>query len=191
MAWKLIFIPVALLILLGTGMFVFVKETAPENPQINAPSLKFYQSDAFKISFSYPDRLYLQERIGTGRPGERLVLVLVEDTPGNRDLIEGRSPLATEEPPSITIDVFQNTKGLTADEWAKEDANWAMGSRELRPVVVGDVSGISFFWDGLYSGKTAIVTQDRLVYALSVTWITPDDLLIKDFDALLDSIKFE
>lgn len=156
----------------------------------SAAGTALYGSDTYGISFAYPTLYYLREsEAGTAERPQGSV-VLVEDTPENRDLLDGVSTEPREGPTSITIDVYENPDGLSAEAWAERDTNWTVSSRATSTVSVGGFEGISFQWDGLYAGKTVIVAADGKAYVFSVTWMTDQDRIIADFNALLQTVGF-
>jgi hypothetical protein len=55
---------------------------------------------------------------------------------------------------------------------------------------VGGVSANTFIWDGLYMGKTTVVSQGAYVYVFRVTYLSREDQLLQDEETLLKSVKF-
>lgn len=148
-----------------------------------------YQNQEFGISFEYPSGYYLKERNDVGALGvPQLSVLMVEDTQMHRDIIDGKVG-ATEGPTSIMVDAYQNPDQLSAVEWAKQDTNWKITSRELETLRVAGESAVSFTWDGLYQGKSIIVTKGTHAYVLSVTWNSPEDQILKDFDMVLRTVQ--
>lgn len=154
-------------------------------------SMVAYSSAEYKVSFEHPSGLYRKEFTNMGTPEKpQLAVVLVEDTQVNRDILDGKSELGGEGPTAITLDAYQNPDELSAEEWANQDTNWALSDKATTPVSVAGQSGFSFNWDGLYQGKSVVVTKGKLAYVFSVTWLTPEDQIIKDFDMVLNSVAF-
>jgi len=175
-------------VVLGGGIWYFGRSGEVEAPK---QSLTPYSSTEYKVSFSYPSGLYLKEIPNVGTPeNPQLAVVLVENTQVNRDILDGKSIEGGEGPTAITAQAYPNPDGLSAQAWAEQDASWAMNVKDLTPVVIGGQDGISFDWDGLYRGRSVILAKGTLAYVFSVTWITPEDQLIKDFDMVLDSTTF-
>ncbi len=154
------------------------------------PTIQTYQNAASGLTFYYPSLYYLREReVGTQKKPQTS-LVLVEDTQVNRDLLDGKTVEAREGPTSITVDIYHNQNGLSASEWAKNDTNWNLGSKKTKSVMVGGREGVSFDWDGLYKGKSAVVTVGKRVYVFSVTSMDPGDRILIDYEAVLKSAVF-
>lgn len=154
-------------------------------------AMKTYRNDDMGISFSYDPLYYLKEReVGT-KERPQTAIVLVEDTNENRAILDGVSTEVREGPTAITVDIYENDRGLSPLAWAEQDTNWSTGMKTTEPASVGGESGISFLWDGLYPGKSVILTKGTKTYVLSVTWLTPEDRIRVDFDALVASVRFE
>jgi len=180
------------IVLVLAGYLAFRTGEAPVvAPIINdeQPALLRYAAPEYGLAFDYSPGYYLKER--KEGPGNRpeLVVVLVEDTQDNRDVIEGRVTEGREGPPSITIEVHPNPDRLPAHDWVRADTNWTVRTSEAAPVGRGQITGVTYSWDGLYSGKSVIVTKGERAYVFSVTWLTPEDRLLAEFDRILASVE--
>lgn len=135
------------------------------------------------LSFRFPGAYTLTQLSAPG--AETLMLIRREDVV---------APEAGEGPTAITIALYDNPGGIRADTWAREDArsNFAL-SRDgtLSPQRLAGKDGVSFGWSGLYEGKTVAVSAPPRLYAFSVTWMTAEDAILRDFDALLASVRLE
>lgn len=148
-----------------------------------------YSNTKYGIAFQYPSDLYIKEReVGTAAKPQ-LSITLVRDTQENRDLINGKSKTATEGPVSITIDVYMNPENLVAREWVSKATNWSMATKEAVPIKVGDRNGMTFSWSGLYEGKTIVLTEGMRAYVLAVTWMDPQEQIIRDMAMILHNIE--
>jgi len=150
-------------------------------------NVRTYSSPAHGISFHYSPSLYLKE-VETPSSRPLLSVVLVEDTIENRDVLEGRSTIAREGPVSITIEVYPNPDELPAEDWVRSDTNWTVRTSEVAPIGRGQITGVTYSWSGLYEGKSVIVTEGSRAYVFSVTWLTPEDVVLAEFDRLLASV---
>lgn len=169
------------------GVETFRDCVAAEAPLIDTA---IYGSEVYGISFAYPTMYYLHEREAGTPERPQGSIVLVEDTQENRDLINGVSTEPREGPTSITIDIYENPNQLSALAWAERDTNWTISNRATTTVAVGGFEGVSFSWDGLYAGKTVVVAAGDKAYVFSVTWMTAEDRILTDFDAILEMISF-
>ncbi len=154
-------------------------------------ALRTYRNRDVGISFSYDPLYYLFEREAGTPERPQTAVALLEDTEENRAMIDGTTTESREGPTAITVDIYENTGGLSPLAWAEQDTNWNIGTKKTEPAAVGGESGVSFLWDGLYQGKSIIIVKGPKVYVFSVTWLTPEDRIRVDFDALLASVRFE
>lgn len=182
---------ISLVIVLVVGVVLYMYGSSSREAGTPKQSLVPYSSVEYKVAFEHPSGLYLKEipNVGTAEQPQ-LAVAMVEDTQVNRDILDGKSIEGGEGPTAITVEAYQNPTGLSAEKWAEQNTNWTVSSKNLQPASVANQDGISFNWDGLYQGKTIIVTKGKLAYAFSVTWLTPEDQLIKDFDMVLNSVVF-
>lgn len=183
---------IALVVVIG-GFIFFGNQPLPVANEISngKASMVPYENAEYALSFQYPSNLYLHERTDAGtseRP--QLSLFLVADTQENRDLLSGKTTEPREGPTGITVDVYQNPEKLSATDWLKSDTTWTVANSTAEPVTVGSHEGVSFTWSGLYEGKTVLFTQGDKAYVFTVTWMTPDDQIIRDFDMILNSLSF-
>lgn len=180
---------VVALVVVGTGFYFFNRVEAPMLPETGEKAAMLpYKNEAFGLSFQYPSTLYMLERNDIGTPDKpQLALFLAEDTQENRDVLEGRNTTPREGPTGIAITVFPNPSTLEASEWAKTDTNWTVANTSAQPIVVNGNEGISYTWSGLYEGRTVVLTKGDKAYVFSVTWLTPEDQIIKDFEMVLNS----
>lgn len=156
-----------------------------EVPQI---SENVYVNDAYGLTFTTPDGLYLKERDAGTVERPQLSISLVEDTQDNRDLLDGKVAEPREGPPAIAIDVYQNPDNLSTSEWVQQDTNWTVANSSSTSASVAGFDGVSFTWSGLYEGRTVVVTRGGFAYVFNVTWSGPEDRLIADFDSILNSV---
>lgn len=161
----------------------------PNIPKVTSVETRTYVSDTLGIKFDYPSNYILDEK-NTGSPERgRYTITLIENTPGNQDLISGK--VQGEGPVAITIDIFQNDLDkYTAEKWIMgvNDSNFKLGNGETASTTVGNMKGLEYSWSGLYEGKSHVISTSNYIYMFSVTRMTPDDQILKDFDALLNSV---
>lgn len=154
-----------------------------------------YASNTHGISFQYPSDYYLKETDEANVERSRHRITLIPNTPENRALIEGTYQGAPRElPPTISIDVFTNYPSTqTTESWIRgsRDSNYKQSQNEtLTNVTVGGEVAIAYRWTGLYEGETTAIARSTSVYAFSVTYFSPEDKLIQDYRAVLQTVKF-
>lgn len=172
------------------GIFYFSQKKSPTE---TADTIKTYTNASYGVTFSYPADYFLTEReVGNGER-YHYVIMLVEDTEFNRDLIAGKI-LGTEGPIAITLDIYQNNLDLlSAEAWMKNnsESNFKLGNGSYDVGSAGGLQVVSYLWDGLYRGKTVAIANDSNVYAFTATYNADSDMTIKDLDALLGSVKIK
>lgn len=189
---KGIAIGIAVVIAFG-AFFVYGQQTGMLTNDAFTPSqeqnvsFETYLNSAYGIAFQYPSNLYLSARESGTPERPQLGIVLVEDTETNREYIAGTAATVGEGPTAITVDVYPNPENLTAKDWAAKETTWSVANAEAVPVNVNGAEGVVYTWSGLYEGRTVILTKESKAYVFSVTWLTPEDQLLKDFDMVLTS----
>lgn len=184
---------VALILLVGgfyaLNAYIYHAKQGPAG--VDQSQNSSYTNAAYQLSFAYPRGYFLKEKIDAGtKELPQLSLVLVEDTPQHRALLNGEVTDAMEGPPSITIDVYTNEpRPLSVDAWVSARMNWMKNfTTEPTQTMVGGVPGLVYLWDGLYPGKSIVVSKGPYIYVFSVTWLSPDDQMLKDFDTILSTV---
>lgn len=174
-----------LVVFVVAGYFLLQPGSMPSVPpgQVAEPS---YASARHGFSFSHPDAYELAEFDAPGS-GERahhvITLMRKADLP---------VPQNGEEPPMITIDIYQNNlDNQTAEDWIRNDSrsNFKLGEGRLSTTVGGE-EALSYRWSGLYEGTTIVVAKPEWMYAFSVTYLEPGADIVQDFVTVRDSIRF-
>jgi len=147
-----------------------------------------YVSDDLGIAFQYPNAYAIGEHDqGNGERAHRdIVLIAKEDLP---------PPQNGEGPPAITIEMFQNNiENYTADAVIRSTnfTNYKLSpDGVVASTTVGGRDGLGFRWSGLYEGRSVVVALPNWVYVFSVTYLTPEDAIIDDFERILTTVRFK
>lgn len=179
----------ALVMLIGfylLGSLYVTKETEEKKQTIAS-----YTSVPAALSFEYPKGYYVLEKQVGSETNPQTAIVLVEDTEENRNVVNNVTDEVREWPTMITIDAYLNTKGLAPEVWAQQETTWKVSDKVLRPAIIGVSPAVQYNWSGLYEGTSTIVTSGTHAYVISVTWMTADDQIRKDYSALLQTLSFE
>lgn len=158
---------------------------------VEEPSATAYANAAYGIAFVYPNTLYLKESFAGIGDDARLEVTLVEDTLENRNAVNGNAAVPREAPAGIMIEAYKTGGDLAPADAAALTSTWNVATGSTTPIEIAGEEGIEYPWSGLYEGKTAIVVRGGYVYAFSVSWLTPDDTIIADFDSLMRTVSFE
>jgi hypothetical protein len=194
---KLLFLLGVIFIVLA-GVFVAVSKGLASlrmNPPVEQMGVQVeYASAEFGLRFEYPKTYFLVERNAGDGHRARHQVMLVEDTPGNRDIVAGRGP-ATEGPPAITFDIYQNNLDrYTTESWIRgtDDSNFKLSSEgRLTETTLGTEPAFSYRWSGLYEGTTRVTARPDWVYAYTVTYLNPGDQIVQDYVAIEKTVGFE
>lgn len=157
-------------------------------PTGSKASMVPYSNVEGALSFEYPSNLYIKEVKGGEKNPPKLALVLVQNTQENRDLLDGKITEPREGPTSITIDVYDNKTKLDAKAWVTKSTNWVIANSATTTVTVAGMSGFSYTWSGLYEGESVVLAKGDKAYVFSMTWLDPNDQIVRDFDMILNSL---
>ena len=143
-----------------------------------------------RASFGYPVGYERFDRPKITTTKTLGALVLYKGTEDNKNFFLGR-PTAQKEPPTtITLDVYTNEKNLSVKELLKKDSVYPIIQETIKPFVLDGKSGEYFEWDGLYRGRSVAVTYQGVTYIFSVTSLSLEDSILKDFEILLKTVRF-
>lgn len=153
-----------------------------------------FTSSSTGISFIYPGTYHLEEKnTGTGERS-RFTIVLMEDTEENKAVRDGTAP-PREGPVTITIDAFQNNlDSYTAESWIRgtNDSNYKLSpDGVIEETAISGEKALKYRWSGLYEGETYALAQGDWIFALSVTYMSKEDLIRTDFQKILDTVTFQ
>ncbi len=143
------------------------------------------------IRFEYPAYYLLTEATESESVYGKWNLTLVEDTKENRAMFASSSP-ARDGPTSITVDVYENTDTLTADSWVKTSSfsNYSLSVGDLQPTTLAERAAYSYTWSGLYEARSIVAATEDYVYSFSLQYLTPDDLILRNFERMIQSVEF-
>lgn len=155
---------------------------------VQAPQsgLTAFESAEFGLSFQYPNTydVVIQEEGNAERSWQTLVLLPVGYVP----------PQGGEGPATITIQKFPNPEGLTLEQWVHGDArsNWKLtvDDRASRSTTVAGEPALWYHYSALYENDSVAVAYGDTMYLFTVAWLSPEDSIRKELDALLSSVSF-
>lgn len=181
-------------VLVATGVLSFVllgsQRSTVQNFKNVSQDLNSYKNDMYGVSFTYPKELYLEEKeVGNAERGH-YVVSLTENTDTNKKLREGG--IVGEGPTAITLDIFQNNieKTLPVD-WMNgvSYSNFKLSNGLYATTSIAGVTGYMYDWDGLYRGHSIVFAHKENIVMISVTSLTPEDKLLKDFQTIISSLS--
>lgn len=177
-----IFIAILVVVVLGGLAYFMFKQTAAPAPTANVNT---YANETYGLTFDYPNYYRVDEReVGNGERGHWSVVLVDARLP--------EPPVGGEGPTTINVDIYQNNLDKqTVEEWVKNtnDSNFKLSpDGKLESFTFGGAPALSYTWDGLYRGETVAVAKGDYIYAFSVTTITPEDEIRRDFYRLLETV---
>lgn len=178
---------VGLLVVLGLALFAlqYKGEMGADGAET-----AIYSNPEIGLQFTYrtgPEGYVITEE--TPLPGDPHAAGLMRTIVLTQTADLNASPTPSEAPPTIMIRVVKNTTTQTSREWAVERLSY-MSAEEIRDTVVGGVDAVRYGADGLYASEEVTVTYGQNVYHFTGSYIDAESKLKKDFQPLLDSVKF-
>jgi hypothetical protein len=157
------------------------------------PQAKVYASEKFGFTMYYPEGYLIEER---DMPGGEMrghhVITLTADTPGNRDLREGKVA-GGEGPVAVTVDIVDNNLDQnSAEEWIKNSAgsNYKLSDGTIIPAVINGVEALSYHSTGLYEMDHAVFRHGDYIYMFTVSYADSKDPIRRDFQGIVTSVRF-
>ena len=149
-------------------------------------NMELFMDTVIGISFGYPDHYVVAQDV----PSEEGYLHSVTLTEKGVDA----SPVDSEGPPTIAIDVYvRDSSNRTIEDWIRGDrrSNFHLSPDAiLTQRTVGDDEGLSYSWDGLYTGESIGVMEGGRVFIFSVSYLSPEDRIKADFERIVSTVRF-
>jgi hypothetical protein len=182
-------------ILLLVGFFAFnsyiYHEKQGDEGSPISQALTTYNSEVMGVSFDY--------LVGT----EGYTLIKPENMDdGSSDFVDGVALLRTADyediqsgpdrggPPAINVRAF-NAPDTELIEWLEANSNFTnYQPDQSEPITIGDVEGIEYSWEGMFSGETAAVLYRGRVYMFDGTYSEKGDQRQADFRDILETVSF-
>ncbi len=182
---KTLFITLGLVVIMGVGFLFFYPASEGGKPITHI-------SSEYDISFSYPQNYMIALEQTRGGEREQHAIVLAEDTPENRELFSNPGS-ATEGPPTITVTIFQNNlDNYTLLNFVESTnfSNFKMSDGTKIETTVAGEPAWRYRATGLYENDNVVVVSPEYVYMFTAFFNSPDDQILKDFDVILETVKF-
>jgi len=176
-------IVIAAVVLLVGGFFL-VNTFITQEQQVKEEDLLLYENASQGFSLRYPEG-YVQ--VEPKEAGElKVSFSLTEEWEAFL-----AAPEAQEGPPAVTVEIFQNPENLPTVEWAagEKRSNLTAGTGDYVQVEVQGKAGIAYGWPGLHDGLSVALADRGLVYVISVTYLTLEDRIVRDFPLFLEFFK--
>jgi hypothetical protein len=173
----------------GGAYAYFARDVSTENPRVSSGQLQTYVNTDYGTSFQYPEN-YVVEGRNTGNGERERYTVTLMDRAAAENI-----PQNGEGPTAITVDIFQNDLDeQTPENWIKNNnnSNYKLSpDGVLTPTAVDGSPAFAYGWDGLYLGNSIVFSHSGNIVMLSVTFLTPDDVILGDFAVVVASMQLE
>ncbi|GEM_PF-881252 len=183
---KSISILVVGIVALGMGFMVASGRFSKPDEKLLV-KVNVYQNEQFGLSFSYPDRYVVTEKEVGDAHRRHYSIVLIEK-------VNIKVSKNGEGPTAITVDMYQNNLDKQSIvSWLKNsnESNFKLSDGKYASTTVDGGEAIHYKRSGLYEGETVALDYEDSILAFSVTYLTLEDRIRKDFEEVLKSVKFE
>ncbi|MCR4330793.1 MAG: hypothetical protein NUV49_02845 [Patescibacteria group bacterium] len=182
---KMFIVIIGLTVLIGSA---FLYPYLINKEQHNAS----YISSKYGLLFQYPQNYFVALEQTLDGEREQHAIVLAEDTPAVRELFSNPKS-ATEGPPTITITIFQNNLDrytLQSFVDGTNFSNFKLSDGKKTETIVGGEIAWRYRATGLYENDNIVVVRPDYVYMFTAFFNSPEDQILKDFDAVLKTVTF-
>ncbi len=137
------------------------------------------------VTFMYPDAYRLtseKHTVGT-TTWDSIVFVDKNYVP----------PVNGEGPTAISMSVFENPKGLTLEQWIKNEpqSNYKLSlDGTFTAGSIGGEPSLSYQYSGLYQFDAVAVLHKGKVFLFTDSWDQTIDPIRQDFNKILSSVQF-
>lgn len=191
---KKIAIGLAAVVLIALVGYVLLtnKKSAESIPVTNTGIT--YSSPELGLEFTYPagpDGFVLQEISLVDLNSNELRNIVLWQTNDYASL--DNPPIGGEGPPNITIQVFKNPEKQLPTAWAMESTAYSnINLKTSEPVeyVLNGAQAVRYPADGLYPSDNVIVAHGDNIFVFHGMYLTPDSVLRRGFEPLLQSVRF-
>ncbi len=176
------------------GYEVFVA-APPEEFERNGQTWRRYRAEEDGIGFEYrkdPDGYTLTlPDVPTENPAHIRASYVLTNTKVYEEFLASTD--AREEPPTLSVTVFDNPDALDVDAWVKTYeaiSNFKQGTSKPFSTTLAGHEGILYNADGLYASSNIVVPYNGKIFLLTGTYLERTDPIYRDFDALTGFFSF-
>ncbi len=177
-----------ILALIAGLLYLTQSSSVNEQPSTTIQATKVAVAD---VELAFPSSYAIYEKKNSLYTKALTTIVWYENTESNKNFFTAGVNAPQEPPVTMSLDVYDNPNNISAKELLGTGSAYMFARGSGTPVIVGGVQGTMFDWDGLYRGKSIMINSKGVMYVFSVTSLTPEDVILRDFDLLLSSIVFK
>lgn len=179
-------ITVLSLAILAYGLLQHARQenTLHEAQTAESGGWKAYDDAASGLHFEYPRAYHVSEYPDTVDGNHKIIILSTQPDIATQ----------TDGSPAISFDVFLNAlvgKDTTPVQWMKTHtvSNFNLSDGTYHKVNTGEKEIITYRWSGLYNGISTLFTKDNTIMIASVTYDSPSDAIIGDFESIAKTIS--
>jgi hypothetical protein len=189
----IILLLVIILIIIGLVVMKPGSSAKPANtdgPAVSTASSTVYANSAYGISFNYPGKYVAEEKKLNDAQGKRTVVTLI--TKSDKALLSQiQGPV--EGPTSITVEIYEGAaKKQSIGTWVKNTkaSNFNLApSKQYASTSISSIEAVAYSWSGLFSANTVAFAYRDNIIVMTMTYLTPQDAIWKDFGTVIQSLK--
>jgi hypothetical protein len=175
-----------IIVLVFALVFVIQKRQESESVPVLTTKRAVVGGVSFDYSSAFGEVVKNNNTTNKGQPN----IVIFEQNEGAKAFFNGAGKVQSEAPPTITVHVYEKGTEDT-NSFLKKAAPYIHSKGEGRPVILSGQNALSYSWDGLYKGDSVAFTRGNVVYLFSVTYITTEDILVKEYESIVNKVRFE
>lgn len=188
---KIVIVGLLLTGILVGGVYYWLKIDQSKTVVTDKSNIPKYSSKNLGLAFDYPvgPNGYVLEEITPSQTDslvKTLVLKTTEDA--SRKPLEG-----SEGAPTITINVFKNTKKQFPSVWVRENAqysNFSLVKGATQEAVVGGANAVKYEATGLYESLNYVVAHGDYIYQFVGMYSIQDSAIFRDFEPIVATVNF-
>ncbi len=156
----------------------------------------FYLSSVYDIYFTYPTKYVLDEKdVNIGKEKRHTLTLITASDRQLLSLMSQPSGIVPSDaaPAAITVDIFQGAAiSQTPDQWVKSNAhsNFALSQdKHLAPTTISGLPAVAYSWNGALPSNSVVFAYKGNIIMLSMSYVSPQDVVWKDFSTVFQSFK--
>ncbi len=190
-------ISIVVIILVVVAIYLFTKtdtntSTTPvqTSPATSSATSTVYANSAYGLSFQYPEKYVAEEKKLNDAQGKRTVVTLI--TKSDKALLAQIQGPA-EGPTAITFEIYEGAaKKQSLSNWVRntKSSNFNLAPSKLfASTSIQSVEALTYSWDGLFRANTIVFAYRDNIIVATMTYLTPQDAIWRDFGTVIQSIK--
>lgn len=189
-------VSIVVVVLVILGIYLAMKGDGddtknPNNQQTASTATStVYSNSAYGVSFQYPAKYVIEEKKLNDAQGKRTVVTLI--TKADKDLLaQIQGPV--DGPTSITVEIYEGAaKKQYLTTWVKNTkaSNFNLSTnKQVASTSIQSVEAVAYSWSGLFGANSVAFAYRDNIVVVSMTYITAQDAIWKDFGSIIQGMK--